>query len=482
MNNTANKEIIDISIEDIIPNRFQPRLTFDVEALNELASSIKEHGIIQPLVVRRLQDKYEIIAGERRYKAAVKAGLTEVPAIITVLNDKESAEIAVVENIQRKSLSAIEEAKSYKKLLDLGQLTQDQLALRMGKSQSNVANKLRLLSLDGEVQNALLVNKISERHARSLLQLKDLNKQKEILNRIINERLTVKQTDDIIKDYLNNINNYNEEKQEEIKMVSEKEVTPINNINKVNDEQVNIINPTPSINPNLSDNNVINLDLLNGDNISNMEINDNIQNALKNLDIVDTKSDVFNDTEPVVEDKTQVLDINKIKEVAQDINKPKDLPNFDDLLKSDLPKNEDNTNNKNSIFNLNNNKFVPSFSESTTIDSSNSLNNEAKIVDNPLFNNQSNDELNNIIKPLEISTIEPSDEINNIPLVQKFDLPKLEPINTNQQFRSTNSINQAVNILRDSVKKIEDLNYDVDCEELDLPGEYQFIIKIIQKD
>ena len=476
------KEISYIKISDIIPNRFQPRLTFDENELNELVASIKLHGIIQPLVLRQIGDKYEIIAGERRYKAAVKAGLTEVPAIITVLNDKESAEIAVVENIQRKSLSAIEEAKSYKKLLDLGQLTQDQLALRMGKSQSNVANKLRLLSLDGEVQNALLVNKISERHARSLLQLKDLNKQKEILNRIINERLTVKQTDDIIKDYLNNINNYNEEKKEEIKMVSEKEVTPINNINKVNDEQVNIINPTPSINPNLSDNNVINLDLLNGDNISNMEINDNIQNALKNLDIVDTKSDVFNDTEPVVEDKTQVLDINKIKEVAQDINKPKDLPNFDDLLKSDLPKKEDNTINKNSIFNLNNNKFVPSFSESTTIDSSNSLNNEAKIVDNPLFNNQSNDELNNIIKPLEISTIEPSDEINNIPLVQKFDLPKLEPINTNQQFRSTNSINQAVNILRDSVKKIEDLNYDVDCEELDLPGEYQFIIKIIQKD
>ena len=203
------KEISYIKISDIIPNRFQPRLTFDENELNELVASIKLHGIIQPLVLRQIGDKYEIIAGERRYKAAVKAGLTEVPAIITVLNDKESAEIAVVENIQRKSLSAIEEAKSYKKLLDLGQLTQDQLALRMGKSQSNVANKLRLLSLDGEVQNALLVNKISERHARSLLQLKDLNKQKEILNRIINERLTVKQTDDIIKDYLNNINNYN---------------------------------------------------------------------------------------------------------------------------------------------------------------------------------------------------------------------------------------------------------------------------------
>ena len=196
------KEISYIKISDIIPNRFQPRLTFDENELNELVASIKLHGIIQPLVLRQIGDKYEIIAGERRYKAAVKAGLTEVPAIITVLNDKESAEIAVVENIQRKSLSAIEEAKSYKKLLDLGQLTQDQLALRMGKSQSNVANKLRLLSLDGEVQNALLVNKISERHARSLLNITDNNLQISMLNRIIAERLTVRQTDEEINKLL----------------------------------------------------------------------------------------------------------------------------------------------------------------------------------------------------------------------------------------------------------------------------------------
>ena len=185
------KETSYIKISDIIPNRFQPRLTFDENELNELVASIKLHGIIQPLVLRQIGDKYEIIAGERRYKAAVKAGLTEVPAIITVLKDKESAEIAVVENIQRKSLSAIEEAKSYKKLLDLGQLTQDQLALRMGKSQSNVANKLRLLSLDGEVQNALLVNKIYKSHTRSLRKLKDLKQKKQILNKIINETLTL---------------------------------------------------------------------------------------------------------------------------------------------------------------------------------------------------------------------------------------------------------------------------------------------------
>ena len=184
------KEISYIKLDDIIPNRFQPRLIFDENELNDLVASIKQHGIIQPLVLRKIGDKYEIIAGERRYKAACKAGFFEVPAIVTSLDDKTSAEIAVVENIQRKSLSPVEEAKSYKKLLDLGQLTQDQLAVRMGKSQSNVANKLRLLTLSTEVQEALLNNKISERHARSLLQLKDLEKQKNILNKIINESKT----------------------------------------------------------------------------------------------------------------------------------------------------------------------------------------------------------------------------------------------------------------------------------------------------
>lgn len=117
-----------------IPNRFQPRLSFDEQGLNELAESIRQHGIIQPLVLRKIGDKYEIIAGERRYKASYIAGLTKVPAVIIDLNDNESAEVAIVENIQRKDLSPIEEAKSYKKLLDRGYLTQDQLASRMGKN------------------------------------------------------------------------------------------------------------------------------------------------------------------------------------------------------------------------------------------------------------------------------------------------------------------------------------------------------------
>lgn len=143
----VGKEVIKVRLSSIIPNRFQPRLAFNEDELNELASSIKMYGILQPLILRPIGDKYEIIAGERRYKAATIAGLTEVPAILVNLDDQTSAELAIIENIQRKDLTAIEEAKSYKKLLDLGNLTQDQLAAKMGKKQSTIANKLRLLNL-----------------------------------------------------------------------------------------------------------------------------------------------------------------------------------------------------------------------------------------------------------------------------------------------------------------------------------------------
>lgn len=200
MNIAEAREIIEIPLEDIVPNRFQPRLTFDMEALNDLAKSIKEHGIIQPLVVRKLQDKYEIIAGERRYKAAAIVGLKKVPCIVMNLNDSESAEVAIIENIQRKEMTPLEEAKSFKKLLDKGYLTQEDLGKRMGKSQSSIANKLRLLNLDIAVQDSILNNKISERHARSLLKLQKTEDQRKMLSEIIEKRLTVKQTDDLIKE------------------------------------------------------------------------------------------------------------------------------------------------------------------------------------------------------------------------------------------------------------------------------------------
>ena len=195
----TESQIIEVNIDDIIPNRFQPRIAFDEKGLQELAASIKEHGIIQPLVLRKLGKKYEIIAGERRYKASTLAGLTKVPAIISNIDDNKSAEVALVENIQRRDLTPIEEARSYKNLLDKGYLTQEQLAKKMGLSQSTIANKLRLLNLDETVQQALLEGKISERHARSLLAIPDKEQQKEWLNKIITERMTVRQLDQEIK-------------------------------------------------------------------------------------------------------------------------------------------------------------------------------------------------------------------------------------------------------------------------------------------
>ena len=196
--NNMEKEIIEVSLDDIIPNRFQPRLSFDEDELNELAKSIRQHGIIQPLVLRKVGNKYEIIAGERRYKASFIAGLTKVPAIVIDLNDNESAEVAIVENIQRKNLSALEEARSYKKLLDRGYLTQEELAVKMGKTQGSISNKLRLLNLSNEVQDALLNNEISERHARSLLKVENKEDQVDLLRTIIRERLNVRDTDRLI--------------------------------------------------------------------------------------------------------------------------------------------------------------------------------------------------------------------------------------------------------------------------------------------
>ena len=193
------KEILQIPIEDIIPNRFQPRISFDEKALNDLAASIKQHGIIQPLIVRKLGEKYEIIAGERRYKAATMAGLTSVPAVITEVDDQTSAEVALVENVQRKDLTPIEEARSYKNLMEKNNMTQEEVAKKMGLSQSAVANKLRLLNLSEKLQTVVLNEYISERHARSLLVLSTNEEQDKWLDKILTERLTVRQLDNLLK-------------------------------------------------------------------------------------------------------------------------------------------------------------------------------------------------------------------------------------------------------------------------------------------
>lgn len=195
----AAEEVIKLPIDQIVPNRFQPRTIFDDEKIEELSRTIHTHGVIQPIVVRKTsENQYEIIAGERRYRAMKKLQWTEVPAIVRNLTDKETASIALIENLQREELTAIEEAVAYQKLLELHELTQEALAQRLGKGQSTVANKLRLLKLPDEVQQAILKRQISERHARALIAIKDQPLQLEILQQIIENDWNVRQLEEHI--------------------------------------------------------------------------------------------------------------------------------------------------------------------------------------------------------------------------------------------------------------------------------------------
>ncbi|WP_064092097.1 nucleoid occlusion protein [Rossellomorea aquimaris] len=190
-------EVKKIPVSQIVPNRFQPRTVFNDEKIEELSRTIHTHGIIQPIVVRQFEeDQFEIIAGERRYRAVQKLGWDTVPAIVKNLSDTETASVALIENLQREELSPIEEAIAYGKLLELHNLTQEALAQRLGKGQSTVANKLRLLKLPEEIQVAVLDKHITERHARALIPLKNPEKQIQLLEEVIEKGLNVKQTED----------------------------------------------------------------------------------------------------------------------------------------------------------------------------------------------------------------------------------------------------------------------------------------------
>lgn len=194
-----NEEVKQILVKDIVPNRFQPRTVFVDERIDELAQTIKTHGVIQPIVVRERDGKFEIIAGERRWRAVTKLGWDHIPAIVKEFNDSQTASVALIENLQREGLTAIEEAVAYAKLLELHGLTQESLAQRLGKGQSTIANKLRLLQLPEKVQEAILHRTISERHARALLSLKNLEAQEKVLQEIVEKQLNVKQTEEIVK-------------------------------------------------------------------------------------------------------------------------------------------------------------------------------------------------------------------------------------------------------------------------------------------
>ena len=193
-----NKEVIKVNIEDIIPNTYQPRKFFNEDALLELAQSIKAHGIIQPLTIRKRGESFELVAGERRLRAAKIAELTEVPCILVDMTDIESAEVALLENLQREDLNFIEEAEAYCSLINDHNFTQEEIANRMGKKQSTIANKLRLLKLSDDVRKICVDNKLTERHARALLSLPNEKLQIKVIKSVIKNKLNVKKTEELI--------------------------------------------------------------------------------------------------------------------------------------------------------------------------------------------------------------------------------------------------------------------------------------------
>ncbi|QSO50877.1 nucleoid occlusion protein [Alicyclobacillus curvatus] len=191
--------VVQIGVDEIVSNPFQPRTVFDESSISELAATIRTHGVIQPIVVRRNNGKYELIAGERRWRAVRSLGWTTIPAIVKVMNDAQTASAALIENLQREGLTPIEEAVAYQQLLEIHGLTQESLAQRLGKGQSTIANKLRLLHLPESVRNALLQRKITERHARALLALPSEEIQLKVLDECVERGWNVKQTEERVK-------------------------------------------------------------------------------------------------------------------------------------------------------------------------------------------------------------------------------------------------------------------------------------------
>ena len=494
------KEIFEISLKDIMPNRFQPREIFEDSALQELAQSIKEHGVIQPIIVRKVGDKYEIIAGERRFRASQLAGKETIPALVRDIDDKEAAKIALLENLQRKDLTPIEEAKTYQTILKLDNLTQDELAQNLGKSQSAVANKLRLLNLDEEVQTALLNSKISERHARSLLPL-DHEKQRELLHKIINERLTVRQVDEEIMKLTGKMPEAVPE-EGEITMPNNNEMPNLNNniLNDVSNNLGSINNNAPTsqnpINqspmPNISQelNNQSPIEPINNTNSTPQTAPSQTVNPMPNdnLNVKSINNNIIPPTpvsnEPKVENNSQILTApnNPINQNVQN-NVPNTPANIN------IPNvNNNQTNNQNNL-----NYNIPGTSTETE-EKPNDINNQIitpplpNINENPINNNQNpapQPPKDNIFDKLRVKP-----EVANTPVSSKesqvnaikTDIPTVinsEPNPAPQPaYDNIYDLRFAINNFRQAIQNTEKFGFKVKSEEIDNPNSYQIIINI----
>ncbi|MEN2448335.1 ParB/RepB/Spo0J family partition protein [Bacillus sp. JR_15] len=202
----SNEETVEeIKIKDLRPNPYQPRKTFDEDALSDLKESIQQHGVLQPIIVRKSIKGYDIVAGERRFRAAQQAGLTTIPAIVREFSEMLMREIALLENLQREDLSPLEEAEAYASLLDHLSVTQEELAKRLGKSRPHIANHLRLLTLPDEVQKLIADGKLSMGHGRTLLSLKNKNKLAPLVKKIVDEGLNVRQVEKLVQQLNENV-------------------------------------------------------------------------------------------------------------------------------------------------------------------------------------------------------------------------------------------------------------------------------------
>ena len=487
-------QVVQVNLDDIIPNRFQPRIAFDEKALNELASSIKEHGIIQPLVLRKLGKKYEIIAGERRYKASQLAGLTTVPAVISNIDDNSSAEVALVENIQRRDLTPIEEARSYKNLLDKGYLTQEQLAKKMGLSQSAISNKLRLLNLDNQVQQALLDGKISERHARALLTLPNKEDQVTWLNKIITERITVRDLDKKLKEFQGE-----KDPTSDIPLV---DLTP--NIEEIKNNAVDINDNKPKNIANL----LVSEDTMTeySDNLPNNPINQQPEelNTVETLDVPVTpsiESTPMINPAPVENQSVETLDSTPQETIsdpfANIFNTPTNVDNapvennkfFNQL--EDEPASLDNLSPfaGEGIFNIDNNP-----TEETKLADSNieifDVNADSTPVEEPIESIQQEPEIESTI----MNELNPNNKffqpINN---TQQEVVPVEEPVNnepinpmdfvdTIDIIHDTNpadtNYNNAIDEIKSLINKLQSQGNNITIDETNLENKHQIIIQI----
>ncbi len=496
-----NRKIVELDLNDILPNRFQPRIKFNEESITELAESIKEHGVIQPIVVRPLGDRYEIIAGERRYKASVLAGKETIQAIVTELNDKDSAEVALIENVQRQDLTPIEEAISYNKILDMGYLTQEELALKLGKTQSTIANKLRLLKLDDEVQEALLESKISERHARSLLKLTDKNKQKQMLAKIISERLTVRRTDEEINKMMNENDNRNIEI---IDFGNQNDTTNV--INPTNVGENYNIPATPIVEDVVSnippvavqESPITNPGFMNVEQIENTAQDINVAPSLANMDALLTPVDTGASTPAPSVTPTESFGFSKDTDDADDSSaeamlKPGRFFNLSDMENSVLEPSQKVFTNPDPIMQSNAMITEPSTNAQSVVET------PIPPVGAPPINNFVTNFDNTITeRPTPIIPVNPeplvqtpimesrSNQTISVPNYSELEstmygpvspiAPSIPEIPVGQ-----NNMKQAIDIIRECTSKIEALGFEIETEEYDFEDMYQAIFKINKK-